>query len=178
MEAIPCAHCAVVGTPSTMFHTAVEAEVFDGEQRAVFGTVCFDCARAQAVDEAWWMQKSVASCMPETLFDSDVDPTPRVDDLQDAAEREAAWLTEREVARMDPETMRARASVTSVPYGSTMAHWECIELTPGELVDAALRAFEEAELVWSSALSIATDDAGEHVMVLVRRGDAASGGAY
>lgn len=178
MEAIPCAHCAVVGTPSTMFRTAVEAEIIDGEQRAVIGAVCFDCARDQAVDEAAWMREPVAACMPETLFDSDADPMPRVDDLQDVAEREAAWLTGRAVARMDLETLRARASVTSVPYGSTMAHWEYVDLSPGELVDAALRAFEDAELVWSGALSIGTDAAGEHVMVLVRRGDMAGGGAY
>lgn len=173
--------CTVVGSPTTMYAVPVEAD-FDpdaglaGAMVPVIGPMCEACARRTWREEEAGIPGPWRGAFPYETFDDTNEPEPTSEDFDDFVDAERDWLTDRVLASMPPEQLERRSVTTSVPYGSTTASWQDVELDDDELVEEARRAWAAHELVWSSAVTLVPDEQGERHCWIARRGDVTRGG--
>lgn len=154
MEALTCANCPTVGTPSTMYWHPVEGDTDDeGQPCAVYGALCRSCAIRSDQDEAWWTRRKPDA--GETLRERDEGPEPEEDDL-------LRWATGEGFAVDEfAEEVVERAGMADLPRdaGAAMAD---VPLTV--VADVAQEWWSDGRIDW--LLDEMADQDGERTMSL------------
>lgn len=118
MDALTCYNCDAVGTPMTMYWVPVEGDTDDeGQPVAIYGAVCEKHATEYASEEAYWMRKKVAACMPDTVAEADAGPKPTDAQLREWGDEEGASVEL--FAERCFEVWSPDMTPPLVPYGST-----------------------------------------------------------